>query len=185
MPTPTQTPRPAIFAGQIWRMGHWDLDGNPVNGEEEIVWRVLAVEGNCALLITRDAIAERPYHSVTERVSWRSSALCSWLNSAFLSSAFSGEERAAIVTASPNPTGDALFLLDTKSAKEFFSGKEDRKANVYGESESIFWWLRTISDTHEGAYVVKADGTCEATRKVGAAGIYVRPAVWVRCDLLP
>lgn len=62
-------------------------------------WKVLDVSGNKAFLLSTKAIKETEYHNVKEvTVTWGECSLRKWLNSSFLTTAFSKNEQAAILT---------------------------------------------------------------------------------------
>lgn len=185
-------------------MGRFDQDGIRENGAEAIEWRVLAVEGRKALLLSRHALEPVKFHSVKETVSWETCSLREWLNGTFLQVAFNDQERQAILTTSNsnekgegvpqkakggNVTLDHLFLLSYREAIRYFRDNQDRIAftrlpdGTNGEIRA--WWLRSISETGMGTAVVEKDGRCTATRTVVYENIYVRPAMWISVDQLP
>lgn len=93
---------------------------------EPIKWRVLKVDGNKALLLSDWAVDAHKYSGGEKRepVTWETSLLRSWMNSAFADSAFTAEEKSAIYdtelsndanmtngTSGGNGTNDKIFLL--------------------------------------------------------------------------
>ena len=106
---------------------------------DPIVWRVLEVSDGTALLLADRCLDAVPYHTDYVDVFWEDSGLRSWLNHAFLQSAFTEQERRGIVvstvsntnnhyfgTACGSGTRDQVFLL---SEEEVFSSE---KASIYG-----------------------------------------------------
>jgi hypothetical protein len=106
---------------------------------EPIKWRVLNITGSQAMLLTDRMPDTHPFQNVDEDTNWSLSDLRQWLNSIFLSSAFSSEERNAILethlenapnsyfnTSSGPDTQDYVFIL---SGNEVFSSP---KASDYG-----------------------------------------------------
>ena len=193
-----------INPGDLLTLGRYDYDGDPTNGAEPVEWRVLAVEGGRALLISRHVLEEIDFHSVRDTVSWETCSLRSWLNGTFMQAAFDKRERQAIeLTPCSNAasegvpgkstggsaTQDHVFLLSYQEAVQYFKNNQDRIAYTRlpdGSDGAIKpWWLRSISETRKGTAVVERDGRCTATRAVVYEGICVRPAMWVRIDLLP
>ena len=105
---------------------------------EPIKWRVLKVEGSKAFLLSDEVLDNQNYNAKFEGVTWETSTIRSWLNAygvssnkagidysskSFIGSAFSLEERAAVVDTTVvnsdnrnevdggNDTTDKLFLL--------------------------------------------------------------------------
>ncbi len=106
---------------------------------EPIKWRVLKVDGNQAFLLSDIALDDQKYNTVSESITWETSTIRSWLNGygassnkqgndysskSFIGSAFSSNERSAIVNTSVgnddninygteggNNTTDKIFLL--------------------------------------------------------------------------
>ena len=110
------------------------------NGEvAPIQWRVLEVNGNQALVVSKYALECLPYNKDFEPTSWQNCTLRAWLNADFYNKAFSDAEKQQIATtdvsADKNPkhdtpqgnsTQDKVFLLSAKQAEELYSGDEDR-----------------------------------------------------------
>jgi len=189
-----------VYPGDHIVLGRYDLDANTANGDEEIEWRVLTVKDREALLISKYVIEEINYNSIKEKITWEESSVRHWLNTNFLQRAFSDQERKAIsMTTNVNDkdqgipeksTGsgasqEQVFLLSYREAIRYFDSDKDRIATTYSDAEIKPWWLRSISETKKGAAVVERDGHCTATRTVVYENIFVRPAIWVRIDLLP
>jgi hypothetical protein len=79
--------------------GHWEQDNNPDNGPEPIEWIVLDKIDGRLLLISSSCLAGMAYHMEPfTPVTWETCSLREWLNSIFLSSAFTEEEQAWIKT---------------------------------------------------------------------------------------
>ena len=120
---------------------------------EPIKWRVLKVNGDLAFLLSDIALDDQQYNTVYESITWETSTIRSWLNGydassnnqkkdysgkSFIGSAFSSNERSAIVvtsvvndgtTGGGNNTTDKIFLL---SRLETFSDNSE----LYGFESS-------------------------------------------------
>ena len=133
---------------------------------EPIKWRVLKVDGNQAFLLSDIALDDQKYNTEYESITWETSTIRSWLNGygassnkqgndysskSFIGSAFSSNERSAIVNTSVgnddninygteggNNTTDKIFLL---------SGSE-----TYGDSAVPHGF-------------VSSSGTCDEARR--------------------
>nr|MCR5341287.1 DUF6273 domain-containing protein [Saccharofermentans sp.] len=110
--------------GDIVTFGKYEQDNNKSNGKEDIEWIVLAREGNKVLVLSRYALACKPYNNKKADVTWETCSLRKWLNEDFFESAFDEEDKSCIVktnvtadknpeyeTSQGNPTTDNVFLL--------------------------------------------------------------------------
>ncbi len=77
------------------------------NGEvEPLEWRVLAIEDDTALLLTEKCIECLPYNEEFIEVTWENCTLRRWMNSDFISKAFTSDEQIKIVTSTLSNDGD-------------------------------------------------------------------------------
>ena len=193
-----------VKVGDVITFGSYEQDNNSSNGKEEITWIVLKVENGKALLISEYALDSYKYYSSLKSVTWETSHIRQWLNSDFLSSAFSSDEQSSIlsteVLAESNPkhssnqgtaTVDKVFLLSAAQAERYFTNKASRtcKATQYAKQNGVWispsngnasWWLRTIGDRQDCASTIESDGDIYYTGSlVHSANPAVRPAIWV------
>ena len=145
---PTEVAKPAeadaaVEVGQTIRFGSYEQDNNLSNGKEEIEWIVLAKENNKMLVISKFCLEAKAYNEKGGSATWEGSTLREWLNSSFLNSAFSEEEKnqISVTTVSPDndpeydtglekDTNDKIFLLSMKEAKKYFSSDDERMAKA-------------------------------------------------------
>ena len=182
--------------GEDVLFGSYEQDGDPSNGAEDLVWLVLDVKDGKALLITKYAIACRPYEETLRPVNWAGSDLRNWLNGEFLQSAFSAELQRAIElseltsyedyqgTKSGKTSKEALFLLDPTEAERYFRLESDKQclltisaAEDKENWEEGAWRLRSVEALTEYAPVMLATGKPALTVNTCKTG--VRPAMWV------
>jgi len=124
--------------GETVHFGQWD-------------WRVLAVENDKALLITKDVVELLPYHEKRTTVTWENCTLRAYLNGSFYNS-FGEEDQARIAlthnenpnntwghtqgkpynTQGGNPTNDHIFLLSVPEVLKYFPGLERTDDIYYG-----------------------------------------------------
>lgn len=139
---PTEAER-SVGIGQTIRFGSYEQDNNTSNGKEKIEWIVLAKENNKMLVISKFCLEAKAYNEKGGSATWEGSTLREWLNSSFLNSAFSEEEKnqISVTTVSPDndpeydtglekDTNDKIFLLSMKEAKKYFSSDDERMAKA-------------------------------------------------------
>ena len=195
--------------GDIVKFGAYEQDNNSTNGKEEIEWKVLAKEGNKALVISKYALDAQPYNTLWADVTWETCSLRQWLNETFISDAFSTDEQNMIQTtdvkADPNPkyttppgndTKDKVFLLSIPEVNKYFSSDEARKCapteyammqgvwtSAYyavGGKGSCYWLLRSPGDNNGNVAEVFNSGYVS----IGGSSVDyrskgVRPALWI------
>ncbi len=151
--------------GDIIEFGKYEQDNKESNGKEDIEWIVLAREGNKVLVLSRYALACKPYNNKKADVTWETCSLRKWLNEDFFESAFDEEDKSCIVktnvtadknpeyeTSQGNPTTDNVFLLSIAEFNKYFTSTknvscdgtlfcqaQDKETNA----TTFVWWLRT------------------------------------------
>ena len=198
MPTPKLP-----MVGEIVTFGSYEQDNNLSNGKETIVWRVLAVKGDKALLISYYNLDCKPYNTHITNITWRTSSILMWLNTEFIDAAFSKEQSNAILMSEMDiekSIGDGIsrnkstvakvFILSDTEAEQLFAGDADRIA--YTTSYAKDNGAKTLG-SGEGWYWLRSTGygTGKATCVSYGGSIYyygldmnddetaVRPALWV------
>lgn len=163
-------------------------------------WRILAREGNYALIIAKDIISRREFHHTLESeipVTWETSDMRRYLNEYFYNK-FSEEERARIRETmvinsenlhprelGGNDTTDKLFLLSIDEVYRYLEDHHDRMTQCRWGLE-VSWWLRSIYSgersaaanifhDHGGIY-----GYFNFTGRGPGSG--VRPALWLNLE---
>lgn len=168
---------------------------------EPLSWVVLAREDSQALLMTEQVIACRPFHSVLKGITWKASALRTWLNRTFIADAFDESEAGAIVsrtvrtpchplhgTDGGDDAIDKAFVLSQQEAMQYLPEAESRKALATAASAAngvwankdgyCWWWLRNAGKTASRASVVCCTGDF-FFYSVHNVETGVRPALWV------
>ncbi len=190
--------RPPLFVGS------W-----PQGSGEPIVWDVLAEEGNRKLLLSRKAVAKRPYHEADEPVSWETCSLRAWLNGDFYRAAFNDYEKQHILkipvtadrntycnTDAGNSTDDHVFLLSLPEVNALLRRKLSAKRkceadpadapdadndNKAADDTGCVWWLRSPGSEKNEAACVNGDGQISNFGlPANTPTIAVRPCIWVR-----
>ena len=200
--------------GEIVKLGSYEQDNNTSNGKEEIEWQVLERQDNKILLISKYALDCQKYNSENTDVTWENCTLRSWLNSTFLSNAFSESEKSMIadtkVTAEENPnystnpgndTTDKIFLLSINEVNKYFTTDESRKcvptaysigqgadissSETPGAKATCWWWLRSPGGSQSYASDVYLGGSVSNRGfRVDVSYVCVRPALWINLKSL-
>ena len=176
-------------------------------GGEEIEWLVLASTGEEAFLLSKYALACRPYHESAEPVTWASSSLRAWLNGAFFSEAFTAQEQEKILsttvenrdhpdqhTPGGEDTEDRVFVLSLAAVANYFPERASRicfptqhaidggahVATVEGAEGACWWWLRSPGRDKDRATCVRSAGDLDENgRPAVMRAIAVRPVLWL------
>lgn len=189
-------------------LGVFEQD-NDASTKDAIEWIALDEKDGLTLVVSKYALWCMPYHSSTNGCTWASSQVRTWCNNTFYSSAFTADEKAAIVESTVKAAGnyktndmygaadttDKIFILDYEQYMTYFNGSSARKcqgtpylfANTKANQDNgnIWWWLRNNMGSASFA-VAQNDGTALYTG-YGAhtPTMTVRPAMWVDLSKLP
>lgn len=193
-----------IFApGNIVTFGVYEQDNNLRNGPEPIEWIVLGCDDDSALLLARYGLDAVPYDNEERNVTWETSSIRRWLNTEFISRAFSAKECGAIYmieTSTPDnrehgtdggrDTQDAVILLSIEELDWMIEKKADRttKPTEYAYRQGVtkdkngrcWWWLRSPGKNAQKAAHANFEGGifADGTLVNNARGA-VRPAIMV------
>lgn len=168
----------------------------------EIEWKVIDRQGTRVLVISEMLLDCRAYGGDT----WENSSLRSWLNSDFINTAFSTEEREMIpeVTVEATDGGvstyDRVFILSCDEIKRYSSGNEDRRRNFTDWAEKKYrniiiptldegvslaysngydWWLRDLGDEFCHKTALSYGSINTSGERYDKQTIGVRPAMWI------
>lgn len=199
----------SVRTGDILRFGHYEQDGLRSNGTEEIEWLVLDVQDGKALLLSHYALDSQPYNMTYGSVTWEDCTLRNWLNSTFLETAFTEEERASIMlTEADNGsaqnnhdwsvkgcknTDDRVFLLSYADTDRYFDAPSACICTPTNYAISMGADVRTLDDgiTEAGWWWLRSPGETSTqasfvnfdgtryTNRVGNGYLSVRPALWI------
>ena len=184
VPAFNKNPFRGAQVADVVEFGSYEQDGNASNGKEPIEWRVLAVEGNRAYVVSQKALDARAFNTdVDDGNDWNSSDLKKWLENDFASQAFTDDEM-KVLQFPP-------MLLDEDQADQFFMSDKERicmptqqavnnGAWTWGDNGACGWWLRSPGAYSVSAAGVLADGNVNSDGYyVDGAAVAVRPALWV------
>ena len=105
--------------GMTVSIGHFEQDGNPENGAEEIEWYVVDYKDGKYFLLSKYLLSEMRYAQSNQHKDWETSLIRAYLNGAFFETAFSEQEQQYISpTLLPEGVTDRVFLLSKKDIEE-------------------------------------------------------------------
>ena len=166
-------------------------------------WRVLAVEGGKALLITRKGVDVQVFNPQPATYTvWETCSLRAWLNGEFLENAFTDRERSAIRetaveetinekydTSSGKSTTDRVYILSFQEATTYFSSDDDRTCypTAYSAGKNgwstvgygVCWTRTPGQDNYHVALIGEMGNLFYEGWWVHNEDALVRPAVWV------
>lgn len=184
VPAFNKNPFKGCQVGDVVEFGSYEQDGNASNGKEPIEWRVLAVEGSRAYVVSQKGLDAHAFNTdVDDGNDWDSSDLKKWLENDFASQAFTGNEMKEIDGA---PT-----LLSVDEANKYFMSDSDRicmptqqavnnAAYKDEDNSACYWWLRSPGVDSDNAAVVSPDGDVSSDGNcVDFSDNAVRPALWI------
>ncbi|MDR1713595.1 MAG: DUF6273 domain-containing protein [Coriobacteriales bacterium] len=132
-----------VEVGDVVRLGQVSFEAAP-SGQfsDNIRWRVLAVEGGRALLITEEVIDFRGYQDKLEATTWETSDIRAWLNDEFynglpdiirariMATELSNPANSSTGIDGGNDTTDKVFLLSIGEAEQYFKNDNARIAKL-------------------------------------------------------
>lgn len=159
-------------------------------GGQPILWRVLIVEGNDALLLSERILTAMSFGRSNQ---WEQSQIKKWLNSAFMMEAFSSKERKAIYDSESLGQVFILSKAELRNSDYGFSTKEDRKdkqrcakGTTFAVDEGLYvnddnqcstYYTRTAPNNKNVTSITSEGGF--GLVKTNRDDVGVRPAMWV------
>jgi len=145
---------------------------------QPIEWEVLKQEGNKALLISKNGLTQRRFDGKSNV--WENSEIRRWLKNNFMNTAFTDEEKAAILkTKLPDVgTTDKVFLLSSKEALTLYKSNEARRKTGINS----LWWLRSPHSSYVYFAGIVDDFGDLISTDVSSGYVGVSPALWVDLD---
>ena len=199
--------------GDIVAFGAYEQDNYAGNGKEPIEWIVLDVQEDKVILLSALALDCVPYDTSHTAVTWETCTLRKWLNDTFINEAFSGEEKAALVSTKVSAfkepifpeqnvgkaTWDYAWILSPTEANDYLGyggGKciptvyskakgaaTSSREMEYGQA-TCWYWARS-SQHVDFAYAVYDDGYVGTGRGLRASEseYCVRPVICVNLNM--
>ncbi|MCR5662822.1 MAG: DUF6273 domain-containing protein [bacterium] len=163
---------------------------------EKLRWRVLSTDFVTALICAEQSVGRGPFHNSKSSCTWDISFLRCWLNTDFLQTCFTPEERRRItVVPVPNSgnrkynvsggsvTRDKVYLLSDDEADLYFESDAARVFyENYGDSSAnpARYWLRTPGQSDNCSAFVNSSGTICLYGFLNTNPLPVRPVMRIR-----
>ena len=141
--------------------------------EEDMYWRILAIEGQELVLLSEFITEYAPYHNQKKVTTWEKCTLRDYLNNEFYEKCFNADEKNKICVAhnidiinkkvQPEETSyteDKVYILNYEECKLYISDKNARRSLDFinfernGKFYISWWWLRTVTDNKKCVDVV-------------------------------
>ena len=189
-----------VNVDDIVTFGRYEQDNDLTNGQEPIEWRVMEIEGDDAMLLSRYVLDVAAYNNGNMKTQWHKSTLRSWLNSEFYNTAFTDEEKARLVVKEletrydSEKTADPVTLMTCPDALRIFHSKADRQgmSTPYAKSKGVHqskkyggythWWTRNPSweSYNKASYVAANGGTMKCGAVLTTGNFGVRPMIYLK-----
>ena len=196
--------------GKDITFGSYEQDNNLANGKEPIQWRVLAVEGDKALLIALCGLDVQKYNQKWKKLTYADSTIRTWLNQDFMKEAFTAEQQQKILSTKLSDvknakygtdwgksTTDKIFLLSRKEAEKYFATNDSRKCwpTEYAKARGAYmssanatygigwWFLRSPGGNAAHAAGITTTGKVDVFgNHVNFESALIRPAMWIKVN---
>lgn len=158
-----------VYVGQTFYFGNYEQDGNLRNGDEPILWRVYSVDygSRTVRAVSEYGLDSMVYNRSTSTTSWHNSTIRSWLNSTFLSSAFTSAEQGQLNSVYDSNSSDYVYILSQWEIQQYLD-TELLYATEYARQCGAY----TASDTGTSSYWARVDSTSTFGVFVGAHGSF-------------
>ena len=171
--------------------GYFDTDSF-TEGNETLMWYVIAKEDNRALLLMKDSLYPYAYNKTFEETTYKDSDIRDIVINEVCYEVINNTARKYLVDDSV--TGDKVFLLSeeevrkydipvdvlmskpTKDAKEFTGILIDK------HNKNAYWWLRSDGLTINASVVDSNGNVNSSAEEVSRTRFAIRPAIWVNLN---
>lgn len=181
--------------GDYITLGRYEQDGDLSNGEEQIEWLVLDIQGGKALVISKHVLTVKKFANDLAAW-WETSDLRDWLNKDFYYSTFSISEKNCIdIVSISNANGtygdfssgdretmDLVFLLSIEEVNKYFGDARCTSTVASANNGDVgyhSWLLRTPGDDLTRVAFVDWDGSINNFGYAVDSYRGVRPAMWI------
>ena len=139
-----------------------------------------------------NSFAKQLYSEFFKDLSWSNSPLNAWLNTEFITNAFTEEEQNNILECENEAQGKAstekIFLLNNEEAEKYSNDEKDRIAFTIDGNVPDSWELRdgNIVDRDKYHYIVlhyvKFNGEFESYPVHEGDLVNIRPGMWISTE---
>ena len=181
-----------VYVGQTFYFGSFEQDGNLRNGDEPILWRVYSVDpySQTVRAVSEYGLYSMVYNHSTSYTTWHNSAIRSWLNGTFLSSAFSSAQQAQLNSVYVSNSSDYVYILSQWEIQQYldtellYATEYARQCGAYTASDTgtSSYWARTDSTSTFGVFVGAHGSFYDHGNQVTEYDNAVRPAICVSYD---
>mgnify|MGYP006911768759 CR=1 FL=1 len=182
-----------VYVGQTFYFGSYEQDGNLRNGDEPILWRVYSVDygSRTVRAVSEYGLDSMVYNRSTSTTSWHNSTIRSWLNSTFLSSAFTSAEQGQLNSVYVSNSSDYVYILSQWEIQQYldtellYATEYARQCGAYTASDTgtSSYWARVDSTSTFGVFVGAHGSFYDHGNKVTEFDNAVRPAICVSFDV--
>ena len=176
------SPEIAHPVGSYINFGHYEQDADSSNGQEPILWRILAYDNDIAIMIS-EKILDGHRFADTRQAYYRGSELERFLHDDFYYSAFTREENSIIYSFGCFSASEVNTYMSTNNDRiAWHTPYASLKINIdsYGSvNGSGMWW--TSSLTNEGfVNLVWANGSLQdSVLTATSENVGVRPGIMI------
>lgn len=185
-----------IQEGRSVLFGRYEQD-NRMDDTEPIEWIILDVNtasGAVTLLSRYILDCQQYHHNENVTVAWRDSNIRNWLNNEFYNTAFTDQEKQAIMQKQVSNSLDYVYLLETREIEFRKLDKNGCEATRYAaNSRRVYvakdnglspWWVRDDYMSGHNGYFVGAHGKIynSGNNPVTSRDNGVRPVIVVDLD---
>lgn len=183
----------ARFRECLVQLGQYEQDGNTEDGAEAIEWIILHQDGDRCLVVSNYVLDSQKFNDIESGYigcTWSNSTIRTWLNENFYYSAFSDQERQAIIatqiTQEGTTSNDKVFLLSYEEVQAYFPQDIStyQAALIPSQSNGTIkykrmcnWWLRDNTDKEYKKCYIDDEGRYKTGYTDDGYGI--RPAMWI------
>lgn len=182
-----------VYVGQTFYFGNYEQDGNLRNGDEPILWRVYSVDYSSRTVraVSEYGLDSMVYNRSTSTTSWHNSTIRSWLNSTFLSAAFTSAEQGQLNSVYVSNSSDYVYILSQWEIQQYldtellYATEYARQCGAYTASDTgtSSYWARVDSTSTFGVFVGAHGSFYDHGNKVTEFDNAVRPAICVSFDV--
>lgn len=150
--------------------------------DKPVEWRVVESSGASRKVVTMKLVDGHPYNTNGNYSSWEYCDLRVWLNNDFYNIAFSGEEKARIVSSKDSGCNDNLYIPSSNDVYSFFASAEERFARHHSGDGGCRWWVNNEGVLGNTVQYVDSAGELNSDGDSANCMYGIRAVMWVNLD---